>query len=367
MKKDKYGVLKHLREVIEEHLQLDPKQTPMHFGEIPQACRGCTDQTENIKASYAEAEKSMIDFIRTQSKPINDANSILELFSISCRAFGIIGHRYDLLEKKVKGDVKADDVLLSEAVREGVDYGRCQLADVVIDSLDDDFIFFNHDTIDRMVSSAYGYAYDYATDAPALMAVYLMRHFQKIKATPNYCLISSNFDGSSCANVITDQSWKNRSLIGHNVYEVDSMPFGEFKSELNMDFISIFTDKLDGILTVYDDFSVESLKTVLYKVAVRAYFGCIEDINFNRIYAAVDRAISIHAENPVITWEKRCECENPMFIGWDSIFLNASGFMSGITYALNVTGLTQFVELIEALGLESQPGFQSIAEKIKAL
>jgi len=373
--KDKFGILKHTRELIEKHLQWDPERTPMVFGEIPHACKGCTDQTDHIKTGYGAAEKSMIDFIRVQSRPITDADSILELFATSCRAFAIIGHRYDLLERKLKGEEKADDVRLSEAVREGVDYNSSNLG-ISLSSMDcngfDGFggiggMGISFDRIDTLVESAYCSEFNYTSDANALLAIYLLNHFQKAGQSPDLCYLSNYLYPFSCADDLIGREWNGRSIIGFCSEDEEDFPPIGFQQRLNLDFTKIFTDKLDILFAKSDDFAADSLKELLYCVAVQTYFGSLREGNVHRLYAVIDEVIGLHMAGKAITEEHTNHRGYKNYIGGSAVVLKRKDIKNGTTYELNTVGLTQFVELIEALGLEAQPGFRSIADKIKAM
>ena len=373
--KDKFGILKHTRELIEKHLQLDPERTPMVFGEIPHSCKGCTDQTDHIKKGYEAAEKSMIDFIRTKSKPITDVDGVLELFAVSCRAFAILGHRYDLLIKKIKGNVRADDVRLSEAVRECVDYSGSNLGITLSDMDCSGFdgiggiggMGISFDKIDSMVESAYCNEFNYTSDANALLAVYLLNHFQKTGQSPDLCYLSNYLYPFSCADELIGREWNGRSIIGFCSEDEEEFPPVGFQSKLNLDFTKIFTEKLDILFAKSDDFAADSLKELLYCMAVQTYFGSLREGNVHRLYAVIDEIIGLHTAGKAITEEHTNHRGYRNYIGGSALLLTKKDIKSGTTYELNTAGLTQFVELIEALGLEAQPGFRAIAGKMKSL
>jgi hypothetical protein len=373
-----FGAIKcERRTLIEKHLQYEGGKVGV-FGlrpDLPTVCESCENPTTALKSKYKIAEREMVNFISSAAKTIKatDGDSILRLFRDSCIAFSILGLRYDELHRKIESMKPLSEAAqLSNAIRK--DVSRCATR-LSPSSLDDIFTSMegeivcgpSYDYIDKMVDSAYNGANVFERDARALMAVYLLNHLDKIGACINLSNLTYLFPDESCVEHIIDPHWKGRSLIGYFEHDFAYDFKNEYIRDLNHEFVKIFTSKLDVLFATaaQDDYATASLREILYTSIVRLYFG----------YRTRDALRSYHTINALIDMTKRDETITeehtfgPGYLDETSyaVVLPRQTISEGLTYELNVAGLLEFVQLVEALKLDDMTCFSSIAEKIRAL
>jgi len=377
-RKDKYGIFKYARELIEAHMKYEGSKTSSfgYAAELPPACDDCKNPGNDIKNNYKqEVEKKMIEFIGNVSKPLKNAYDIVHLFRDSCYGFAMVGMRFDMLYERVAGRPKeAEDVLLSCAIRRDLNFGTCRINGSDDELLQDIFMALPGeiidgplDKIDQLVCAGFNGGKSFDDDATSLLAVYLLRHLHRANSKMDLSRLACAFNLVSCAHCIVGTQWKERSLIGY--FDSDKpCEFGnKFINAPNLEFVRIFTDKLDTLFLsgASDDYATMRLRRILCDLTATAYFNSSNDAL--HAFQAVSDVMDMIGRNETITKEHVNGCDYRSNI-YRSIVLPKNDVASGQEYAINREGLIQFAELVDALGLaDEMPGFKSIAARIHAL
>jgi hypothetical protein len=374
--KDKFGIFKYTKQIIDNHLQFEGSKTSQ-FGfpaELPKTCDDCKNPGSDIETRYKKAEREFVGYIEGAAKPIKNAYDIVHLFRDACFGLNMLGLRFDSVYEKTQGKPKASDmVLLSNSVRKDVTFGFSRIENDSDDLIDDIFnalpgeiIDGPLDKIDSLVITAMQGAKNFEYDSKTLLAVYLLQHLQKTNAKMDLGCLTCAFNLTSCANDIVRGNWKQRSVIGYFDADKSNEFGGEFINALNLDFVRIFTGKLDVLFLTGapDDYATISLKNTLYDLATVAYFNYSNDAL--HAFQAVSDVIDMYSRNKTIAAEHIDGCDYRANI-YRAIVLPRYDIESGETYELNIAGLQQFVALIDALNLSDMPGFTEIAARIRDL
>jgi|GEM_PF-4129225 len=380
-KQGKYGLYDHVRILIQDHLQYEDSHN--HFGRNQNAddCQQCVKEIKELASKYKVAEKLHIDFIRAQANSVRMAEDLLDLFSGSIYSFAILGLRADLIKKKITSNNPAptDKSKLDQAVRKGVNGSaptfNCEIASELDSILGNNFSFdFGcEDAITRLINSAFCRRHDFVADAHVMMTSYLYYYLGQTGNGLSKDL--ALFQTDSIADLVTTSTWADRPLIGYYRGGADAQLFGDFKSVINVDFFSIFAQKIDMLFNTVnigdkDYFIVEAFKSALSNSVHRAYFGAYSEIDRLRVYNstadAIDIANKATASGKPLTYEMLNTTAYFTFLD-DSALLRKMDVSGGMTYELNKPGLLSFVNLIESLGLDGQSGFEAIADRIHGL
>jgi hypothetical protein len=373
--KDTFGIYKQVKILVETHLQYEgTKASPFGFSsDLPPACGDCKNPGNGIKLQYKQAEKEMIAFINDRAKPICSPKEVVRLFRSSCFGFGLLGMRYNDVYRKTMGKpVPSEDVQLSETMRQDVNYQSCKLETVDLDeifaSLDGEVFSLgpDYDAIDQIIYSAYNCGLRYEKDATALMSVYLLSHLNRSNFKMRTDSMTNGLVSAACVECVTDSSWKERPLLGYFDCENALSLSDTYVNVLNADFVRIFTSKIDALFAsaTSGDFLTTGLKNTLYRIAVKGYFGYDADV-FST-YHAVNEILDLHERNATITEAHICSSSYRDNINY-SVALPRQDVAAGLTYEVNKTGLNQFCDLIESLGLSDMDGFTALRNRIRAL
>jgi hypothetical protein len=378
-KRDKFGIFRHARSLIETHMQYDGGKTDsptFFFGpKLPPACDDCKNPSNDVDANFKQVQEKLILFVANAAKPLKTASDITGLFRDSCFGLSMLGLRYNALYEKVMGKPKdADEVLLSNTIRKDVIHSFCRirndsehLIDDIFNSLPGEFISGPYDMIDQLVCTAYQGYRSLDDDLKVLAAVYLLNHLRKTGAKMDLGRLTCVFSPTSCANFIVRGSWKNHSIIGYFDADKPNEYGCEFINAPNRGFVEIFTGKLDALFSIGapDDYMAIRLRRTLAETAATAYFKYSNDAL--HAFQAVNDVINMHERNEIITEEQVDSNEYRSNI-YRAIALPKNDIVSGATYELNTEGLLQFCDMVDALGLSGDmPGFTEIATRIRAL
>jgi hypothetical protein len=381
MEKDKYGILNHAMLLIEQHLQFEGgKVAPFCVAsDLPKICGDCKIPGHDLKANYKEAEKSMIGFIANAAKPLKTADEIVWLFRDACYGFAVLGVRADALHKKVMGAPEASEpdklatLIRADVMNKpcgcglGLGYGLDEVEEI-FNSLPGEFCGFSNDPIDRLISEAYFGGKSFQEDSEALLAVYVLQHLSKLKSKMDTEYFTNVLLSTGhCTKHITSSAWRERSLIGYPNTDAAPSLNGTYTNELNHEFVRIFTDKLDVILSseAKDDFAVADMRNSLYKIAVNACFGY--NGNVMRTYMAISDILDICERGGKSITEKDIDGYGyRQYLNY-SIVLPRSNVIFGKTYTANIEGLRQFCDMIDDLNLSDMQGFAAMSERIRRL
>jgi hypothetical protein len=349
---DKFGVLARTTELIEKHLQYTDDWDTLSGD--PSHCDNCAGNIAELEKRYKTAEGELISFIKSKTRETQTLGDLTQLYRDSCKSFGEgLGKRLSLIKSKTVRIPFSAVEKLDHAVKKGFHWtpSQCSLMEELDNVLNFDGCFC---TI----------SVDCPTDTDALAALVLIKHLSGIGS--NHLLFGlRNVFNSGCSAAITTSSWEGRSLIGYFTKEEEFGDGGDFKAQINCDFVNAFADRIAYFLanTNSDNpeyFSCEHFKELIYKRVLEAYFCFLPKPL--QVFHTITRLVDL-AGKAVIT--DTLINEQGLDFNLNCDILTERKSITGITYELNKTGLTSLFDTLEALGLSDMPGVKIVAEKVK--